>query len=142
MKHLLLMTIFAIATGKSYAQNHSLEFSINSVNSDKGKLYVQLFKGEDNFKKGAPHAAQIMPARKGNTLLVFSNLTPGEYAVRFFHDENNDGKMSTNLFGIPSEGYGFSNNAQPVMAPPSYQDSKFTITSDTKVTQNSSDVIY
>jgi uncharacterized protein (DUF2141 family) len=42
--------------------------------------------------------------------LLFKNLKPGKYAVRYFHDENLNGVMETNMAGKPKEGYGFSNN--------------------------------
>jgi uncharacterized protein (DUF2141 family) len=43
-------------------------------------------------------------------LIPISNLNSGKYAVRYYHDENLNGKMETNLVGKPTEGYRFSNN--------------------------------
>ena len=36
--------------------------------------------------------------------------------------------MDTNLFGIPKEDYGCSNNARGFMGPPKYNDAKFQLT--------------
>ena len=33
------------------------------------------------------------------------------YAVRLYHDEDNDGELDTNMFGVPQETFGFSNDA-------------------------------
>ena len=141
-----MKTLFILSTllfcQLSWAKTQTVEFEISEINSANGKLYIQLFKGKDNFSKGVALSLQIIPAIKGNTKLRFPNLTPGEYAVRFFHDEDNDGKMSTNAFGRPIEGYGFSNNAKPVMGPPSYQDAKFTISQHDITVVNASQVIY
>jgi uncharacterized protein (DUF2141 family) len=42
-----------------------------------------------------------------------------------FHDENKDGELDTNILGIPSEDYGFSNNVSSWFGPPSWEKSKF-----------------
>ena len=33
----------------------TVQFNIEGIQHDKGKLYIQLFKGENNFKKGEAH---------------------------------------------------------------------------------------
>jgi uncharacterized protein (DUF2141 family) len=35
------------------------------------------------------------------------HIKPGKYAIAVIHDENCNGKLDTNMFGIPKEGYGF-----------------------------------
>jgi uncharacterized protein (DUF2141 family) len=41
------------------------------------------------------------------------------------HDENRNGELDTNMFGIPKEGYGFSSGAK-VMSAPSFSDAVFS----------------
>ena len=62
-------------------------------------------------------------------LPITENLKPGKYAFKYFHDENNDEKINTNLIGIPKEGYGFSNNAKGFFGKPSYKDVVFQLNS-------------
>lgn len=139
----LLLTFIAILSANVLANDFStLKFSIENVASDKGKIYVQLFKGEENFASNSPYSSLIFQAAKGSSEITFPNLTEGEYALRYFHDEDNDGKLATNLFGIPTEGYGFSSNVQPNMGPPSFKDAKFTIDTQSLVVINNSTVIY
>ena len=64
----------------------------------------------------------MIQAKKGAGELLFKNLAPGEYVVRMYHDENNNQKMDRNAFGMPSEGYAFSNEATGNMGPPQYKD--------------------
>jgi uncharacterized protein (DUF2141 family) len=45
--------------------------------------------------------------------------------VASYHDENDNGKLDTNAFGLPTEGYGFSNDAQGTLGPPSYTQAAF-----------------
>ena len=46
---------------------------------------------------------------------------PRRIAIAAYHDENNDQQLSLNRFGIPSERYGFSNNARGLTGPPTFQ---------------------
>jgi uncharacterized protein (DUF2141 family) len=45
----------------------------------------------------------------------------GRYAVVAIHDENSNMKLDRNFFGIPKEGFGFSNNPKVFLAAPSFQ---------------------
>ena len=42
------------------------------------------------------------------------------------YDENMNGKLDTNWLGIPTEGYGFSNDAKAMLGPPSLSAASFT----------------
>lgn len=66
-------------------------------------------------------------------LFSVKNLQPGKYALRYFHDENLNGAMDTNLFGKPTEGYGFSNNVTGKFGAPPFEKWLFEIKSDTKI---------
>ena len=46
---------------------------------------------------------------------------PGRYAVVVIHDENSNMKLDRNFFGIPTEGFGFSNNPRVIFSAPSFQ---------------------
>ena len=41
------------------------------------------------------------------------------------HDENKNRRMDKGMFGIPKEGYGFSNDAMGFMGPPGFDKAKF-----------------
>ena len=57
-----------------------------------------------------------------------SGLPSGWYAVAIYQDKNGNGKLDRNVFGMPLEPYGFSNNAHGVMGPPSFGDARFQLT--------------
>ncbi len=65
-------------------------------------------------------------------VVVFESLPPGEYAISVFHDENKNGKMDSNFFGIPKEGVGASNDAKGQLGPPHDKDAKFNFTGNTQ----------
>jgi len=55
----------------------------------------------------------------------FEAIPPGTYALAVIHDENSSGKLETNWLGIPTEGYGFSNDAKAVFGTPSFDAASF-----------------
>ena len=137
-----LLGISAVLFTKAVSASQ-IDFQINGIKQAEGKLYIQLFKGENAYKTGdALVATVVSPKDKSSATVQFNDIEPGEYAVRFFHDENNNGKLETNLFGLPTEGYGFSNNAKPNFGPVSYEEIMFVVDSEQVVTINSTDVIY
>jgi uncharacterized protein (DUF2141 family) len=67
---------------------------------------------------------------------IINNLPRGEYALAIFHDENADGICNLKLFGIPKEGFGFSNNFRPKLRAPTFKDCKVEILKDMAITIN------
>jgi uncharacterized protein (DUF2141 family) len=120
----LILLLFANFT----AAQCSLEIEISGVKSDKGKIMLQLLGEKQNVLQ------QMMGAiQNKKCLFSIMNLPPGKYAVRYFHDENLNDVMDTNLLGIPTEGYGFSNNATGKFGAPSFEKWLFEVKSDTKI---------
>ena len=110
-----------------HAQTAPLTVNISSVKSDKGKMMFALFHKADGFPGTHQKAFQLKETKtvKGTTTVTFENLPAGTYALAVFHDENNDGKLNTNVVGIPREPYGFSNNARSAFSAPSFKDASF-----------------
>lgn len=76
--------------------------------------------------KAAPVQATGAPAKGETAQFTFKDLKPGRYAVMITHDENGNGKLDTNLIGMPVEGYGFSNNPR-VMRKPTWDETRFEV---------------
>ena len=79
-------------------------------------------------------AQEQCPIKENKCLISIPGLKPGKYAVRFYHDENLNGKMETNLVGKPTEGYGFSNNVIGKFGPPPFEKWLFELNGDKKIT--------
>jgi uncharacterized protein (DUF2141 family) len=56
----------------------------------------------------------------------FEDIPPGMYALAVVHDENMNGKLDTKWLGIPTEGYGFSNDAKALLGAPSFSAASFS----------------
>ena len=68
---------------------------------------------------------KVLPIVNKQVTVVIDSLEYGEYAVRVFHDENENEIVDTNFLGIPTEDYGYSNNASSWFGPPSWDKAKF-----------------
>jgi uncharacterized protein (DUF2141 family) len=96
--------------------------SIQGLKSDQGSVRVALYNKPEGFTepKKAVHLRSV-DAEKGQVTLSL-NVPPAKYAVAVFHDANNNGVLDKNAFGIPTEAYGFSNNARGRFGPPDFGD--------------------
>ena len=94
----------------------------------KGDLFIEL-----SDDQGEVISAEIHPVTGKSVTVRFDSLSPGPRAVRLFHDENSNGTLDTNFFGIPTEGYGFSNNPRSRFGEPSLRDRLFEHQADTTI---------
>ena len=60
-------------------------------------------------------------------VLHIADLPPGNYAIKAFHDVNDNGEMDFNWMGVPKEPSGFSNNARATMSAPAFKEAAFPV---------------
>ena len=111
-----------------FAQNLTVE--LRDIEKAEGHLYVAIYNSEETFMK-KPLAAFRVDVKDKVLSIPCQGLPAGSYAISLFQDENGNGKLDTAAFGIPTEKFGFSNDAQGVMGPPSYEKCRFTFSEDT-----------
>jgi uncharacterized protein (DUF2141 family) len=127
---LLVIGALLAPTGHSSAQANCVKVSINGFRVTTGKLYVSIYKNQDSFLKiGKETATNVVRVNKNDTAIAtcFSGLAPGWYAVALYHDEDDNGKMNSGIFGIPLEPYGLSNNFRPRMSYPRFDQCSFYV---------------
>lgn len=130
MKNLITIICLSLFTLYSInAQNESVSditVVVSNFDNNQGKAYVALYNSEASFlNKG--FEATFTKIENNSCTITFKAVPNGIYAISMFHDENDNNKMDTALFGIPKEDYGCSNNATGFMGPPKWQDAKFQI---------------
>jgi uncharacterized protein (DUF2141 family) len=118
------------------ATTHTLTVNVTGIRSSRGNIRAQLMKADPVAGVARGVGGNFMAAAEGSTTLTFAGLADGDYAVQMFHDEDGDGEMKTNLFGIPSEGFAFSNGARAAFGPPKFTDMKVTVKADTTTVAN------
>ncbi len=67
----------------------------------------------------------VIKIRKTQARCDFEDIPPGTYAIGVIHDENMNGKLDANWLGVPTEGYGFSNDAKGLIGVPSFSAASF-----------------
>ena len=96
---------FAAATGASAA---TLVIQVQGVRSDRGVIYAGVCVtgfGEGDCPYRSREAAAV-----GTVELRIQNVEPGDYAIAVFQDLNGNGRIDRPFF-VPTEPYGFSNDA-------------------------------
>lgn len=97
-----------------------LQIDVSGMHTTKGDITITIYPDDSaHFLDGAyklarQHIAVTLPV----THACFVVAAPGYYAVALFGDENRNGHFDTNFLGIPTEGYGFSNNPTLYFGPP------------------------
>lgn len=107
----------------------SLQVTFTGVQPNKGPVRVALYHQASDFMVISKAKASQSLVVGGNTQLTytFEGLPPGQYAISSFQDLNNNGKLDKNFLGIPSEPYGFSNNARPKFRAPTWDEAAFLL---------------
>jgi uncharacterized protein (DUF2141 family) len=99
---------------------------VTGVRNAQGQVRVAICSRDRFLQPECQHVDQA-PARTGEVTVRIQNVPPGTWAAQAFHDEDGDGKIGTNLLGLPTEGLGFSNDARFRFGPPSFDDAAFQL---------------
>ena len=106
----------------------SLTIEVGGLRNNKGAIIVGIYDSSESFPKVGQAVRRVeLVLSDTKPVTEVDNIPEGQYAVALLHDENQDGKLNKNLFGIPKEGYGFSNNAKAKLGPPSFKDASFKV---------------
>ena len=102
---------------------------VKSVRSTKGHILVGLYNNWvsfNNYQKEDPFMKKVVLPVTANTVVLFPNVPYGNYALKIFHDKNDDRTLNIGKFFVPLEHYGFSNDPLILFGPPRYDDCRFS----------------
>ena len=124
---IVLISQLIIAQNSDELSNYGkLEIEINGFQNDIGDCWFALDNSEEIFEnEDSVWIGKILPIENNQVRVVIDSLAYGVYAVKVFHDENSNGELDTDILGIPSEDYGYSNDASGWFGPPSWDKAKF-----------------
>ena len=127
MKFVLIVLVLVLSWMQKEKQLN-LEIEITGLKNDNGYVMFQLF--DVNQKVIGQYKESIRDKR---SLVNIKDLKQGQYAFRYFHDENLSGEMETNRLGIPLEGYGFSNRGAGPFGPRDFSKWLFKLDNSIKI---------
>lgn len=78
------------------------------VEASKGQVYFAVYDNEKDYKKNVYYKSAAVPSVPGSVECEFL-LPEGEYVISIYQDTNANGKLDSNLIGIPKEPVGISN---------------------------------
>ena len=126
-----LVVLLAVSIPATQAQSTGalLEVTVPQVRNAQGGLGCQLFASAQGFPKKGERALQsvMSPITNGTARCRFQPVPAGTYAVAVVHDENGNQKLDSNFLGVPTEGYGVSNNKTYAMSEPRWDESRFEL---------------
>ena len=138
MKTLFMLLI--ICSVSLFAQNEkaddagSLTIVISGFEAQTGKLLLRLDNSKNGYEGQGKPVRRFTPAVDSGTVIIkIDSLIFGNYTVKCYHDANNNNELDSNFMGIPTEKYGFSNNAAGLFGPPSFEDARFEFKSNGQV---------
>ncbi len=125
---LLIISLISILTTLQPTGQNQITVIVENVKDVKGKMSIGLFDSDENFPKVGKAYREVEKRITGDKFIyTFSNIPDGTYGIALFQDLNENGKMDKNFLGIPSEPYGFSNNASKVFGVPDFDDATFSV---------------
>jgi uncharacterized protein (DUF2141 family) len=107
----------------------TLAVQVSSMNSARGEVAITVY-GADPRKFLAPRGKllRVRPKTATPTTQACFNLPgPGTYAVAIYHDANANEDFDRSMIGMPTEGFGFSNDAPTRFGLPAFDAVKFTV---------------
>ena len=105
-----------------------MHVQVLNIRNSTGTVDCALFESPEGFPTEALRSAtqvMVIKVRQTQARCDFADIPPGTYALAVFHDENMNGTLDTNWLGIPTEGYGFSNDVKASLGPPSFAAASF-----------------
>lgn len=126
IRNTLISALLAAAFIPATAMAAELAVEVDGIETAGGMLHVAIF-DEDGWSDNEAVDGRVVDASTGTVRVVFDGLAPGRYGVKLYHDADGNGELNRGLMGIPSEPYGFSNNASAQFGPPKFGAAAFDL---------------
>lgn len=110
------------------AAGTTLRVEVTGIQGQAGLVRLAVYQGSDGFPAEHERAflTRVLPASDSRLEASFSEMPAGTYAVAVIHDSNDNGELDKNWVGMPTEGYGVSNDPPARLGPPRFDDARFS----------------
>jgi uncharacterized protein (DUF2141 family) len=106
----------------------TLTIKVTDLRNHKGDLIFGVFKAADGFPNVKANAVDWqVKAADADSVTFTVDLPPGKYSASVLHDENRNGKLDRNALGVPTEGYGVTNNPKPALRAATFEEARFNL---------------
>ena len=137
---ILFISLVLLVVTNTISQTFKLKIEIENI-EQKGTVYLAVYDNSTSFHQDNKNknvnknrwVKSIVEVVNKNSFTKNVELKKGVYAISLFVDSNNNKIIDKNLLGIPTEQYGFSNNATGFLGSPSYNDASFNLINDLNI---------
>lgn len=133
MKTFLTTFLISLSFWTVAQEKCTLTVEVTSIKKYEGKIAISIYDETKKFlSEDVVQATRKDLLNSEKVIFKFNELPKGKYAVAVYHDKNSNLELDTNLVGIPTEPYGFSNNPSTMFGPPSFEKASFLVDSPAK----------
>ncbi len=138
--NVFLVAVIVWITGSFSSPNsddskHNITVTISNVRSSKGRIQLQVYRTSESFAAENPYkelyVSKSSLSNKTMTYTIYGFET-GIYGLALLDDENANKEMDYGWV-IPEEGFGFSDYYHTAWSKPTFDQFKFTVSADKKV---------
>ena len=137
---ILFISLVLLVVTNTISQTFKLKIEIENI-EQKGTVYLAIYDNSTSFDQDNKNknvnknrwVKSIVEVVNKNSFTKNVDLKKGVYAISLFVDSNDNKIIDKNLLGIPTEQYGFSNNASGFLGSPSYKDASFNLVDDLNI---------
>ncbi len=123
-----VMVFSAACLAENPVQCGDLVLVVTGFKSNAGQARIQVMDSERAVTNESISFCMIRSRIVNQKVeIVLKGVPYGQYAVQVFHDVNGNGVIDKNIFGVPKEEYGFSNNVRGKLGHPDYADMRFEL---------------
>jgi uncharacterized protein (DUF2141 family) len=124
----LFLSLISLIILNQSSTSYDLTINVKGFPSSKGEAYIAIYRATDDFPVfGKQYKGKTTTISGNASQVVFSGIPSGSYAVAVYHDKNNNNVLDKNYLGIPTESYGFSNNARRTFSAPSFSEAAVVV---------------
>jgi uncharacterized protein (DUF2141 family) len=131
MKSILALLLIVLTTSAFRIETKgTLVVSLSNITKT-GKINVAVYREGGEFPDDKFIVkTQSGECKSGVCSFQFQDIPFGEYAIAIYQDENDNGKLDTGAFGVPTEPFAFSNNFKPRWGGPTFDKCSFKFEKD------------
>ncbi len=122
-----LLSILTLLATPDTNRMGDLNLTVTNIQENSGRIWVGIYRSEEDFLDR--EKARLVEAKvdsSGSLTIPISALDYGtEYALAIFHDEDDDGELNRNFFGLPAEPWAFSGEPKTRLRLPRFAEVKF-----------------
>lgn len=110
--------------GAMEGEDQGLRIRVTGASNDSGAMRIALYATTETFNdpERSIGAVSVEIIDQIAIWRIPTDGLPKRIAVAAFHDENADGRLNRSGLGVPTERYGFSNNARGLIGPPRFEE--------------------